>query len=75
MAEEKLVKLNLRKELKKVPVWKRQSAFAKIIREKFKDDNLKISQGLNEKFWSEKNPKIRVKIVKDEKTTRVEFVE
>lgn len=67
MAEERIVKVNFRKRLKDIPRWKRQSVMSKLLRSKLKIDELKVSQGLNEKMWSGKNAKIRLKIVKDDK--------
>ena len=75
MAEGKSVKLNLRKEMKNIPKWKRRAVFARLIRKKLKNKDMKISQKLNEKLWSVETPKVRIKIVKDDKTTKAEFVE
>ena len=75
MAEEKIVGINLRKELKNVPRWRRKAVFGRLIRKKLKDEKIKISQGLNEKIWSSGSPKVRLKLVKDEKTTKAELAE
>jgi len=75
MAEEKIVKVNLWKQLKNIPRWKRQTVFARLLRKRLKIDKLKIAQSLNEKIWSAKSPKVRLKIVKDDKSTRAEVVE
>ena len=75
MAEEKIVKINLRRRMKNIPRWKRKTAFGRLLRERLKSDKMKISQGLNEKIWSLKSPKVRVKIVKDGKLVKAEFVE
>jgi len=83
MAEEKIVTLNLRKEIKKVPRWKRSKIAVKLLREKIKRiskaEEVKIDSLVNKKIWSEgiKKPpaKLRLKIVKtDEKTVKVELV-
>jgi large subunit ribosomal protein L31e len=84
MAEEKIITVNLRKELKKVPRWKRAKKAVKILKEilkkQTKTENLKIDKALNEKIWSRssKNPptKLRIKIVKvDDKTSKAELIE
>ena len=73
MAEEKIVKVNLRRNLKNVPRWKRQTSLTKLLRKKLNSEKMKIGQGLNEKFWSTKSPKVRLKIIKDDKSTRAEL--
>jgi large subunit ribosomal protein L31e len=84
MAEEKIIMVNLRKELKKVPRWTRASKAVRIIKEilekQIETENLEIDKNLNEKIWSRssKNPpvKLRIKIVKvDEKTSKAELME
>ncbi len=75
MSEEKIVKVNLWRQLKNIPRWKRQTAFARLLGKTLKIDKMKMSQGLNEKIWSAKRPKVRLKIVKDDKSTRAEVVE
>lgn len=70
MVEERIVKVNFRKRLKSIPRWKRQSVMGKLLRNKLKIDKLKISQDLNEKIWSGKNAKIKLKIVKDGKSVK-----
>ncbi len=83
MAEEKIVTLNLRKEIKKAPRWKRSKIVVKLLREKIKRiskaEEVKIDSLVNKKIWSRgiKKPpaKLRLKIVKaDEKTVKVELV-
>lgn len=83
MAEEKIVTLNLRKEIKKATRWKKSKIIVKLIREKIKRiskaEEVKIDSSVNKKIWSrgiEKPPaKLRLKIVKtDEKTAKVELV-
>ncbi len=77
MAEEKIVKINLRKQLKSIPRWRRKSVFAKILKKRInnKTGGLKISQKLNEKIWHNNTPKIRLKLVKDDKLVKAEVVE
>jgi len=75
MAEEKIVKINLRKQMKSIPKWRRKAVFGRLIRKKLKNDKIKIAQSLNEKIWSVKSPKVRLKIVKDDKTIKAELVE
>lgn len=72
---EKIVEVNLRKQMKSIPKWRRQVVFGRVLRERLKSAKMKISQKLNEKIWSSKSPKVRLKIVKDDKSTRAEAVE
>jgi len=84
MPEEKIITINLRKELTKVPRWIKAKKAVKLIKEilekQIETENLKIDKTLNEKVWSRsiKNPpaKLRIKIVKvDDKTSRAELME
>ena len=75
MAEEKIVKINLRKQMENIPRWRRQAVFGRLLRKKLKNEKMKISQSLNEKIWSTKSPKVRVRIVKDDKSVKAELVE
>lgn len=84
MAEEKIITVNLRKEVLKSSRFTRASRAAKLLRhvleKNVKTKNLKIDNKLNEKIWEksgEKFPsKIRVKIVKvDDKTSKAELME
>ncbi|MEM5797187.1 MAG: hypothetical protein QW813_00775 [Candidatus Aenigmatarchaeota archaeon] len=72
MVEERIVKINLRKQMKLVPKWKRKATFTRLLREKL-GEKIKIDQKLNEKIWSDKNPKIRLKIIRDD--NKVELAE
>jgi ribosomal protein L31E len=80
--EEKIVTLNIRKELVKAPKWKRSKAASRILKEKIKKicktEKIKIDSSLNRKIWSSsKKPltKFRLKIVKiDDKTSKVELM-
>ena len=74
MPEEKIVRINLRKQLNRIPKWKRRATFSRILRKRLKNDKMKIAQGLNEKIWLMKTPKVRLKIVKDEKIAEAELV-
>ena len=83
MAEEKIVTLNLRKDLIKTPRWKRSKRALKLLREKIrriaKTEIVKIDRAVSEKIWArgvEKPPmKLRLRIRKiDEKTSEVKLV-
>ena len=74
MAEEKIIKINLRKRLKNTPKWKRQAVFGRVLRKRLAGDKMKISQDLNEKIWSSKSLKVRVRLTKDGKLTKAELV-
>ena len=84
MVEEKIITVNMRKELTKVPRWVKAKRAVKILgkflEKQVETENLKIDKKLNEKIWSKsiKNPpaKLRIKIIKvDDKTYRAELVE
>ena len=75
MAEERIITINLRKELIKKPRWKKKKLAIKILREKLERHlkaKVKLDRSINEKiFGSEKKfkTKLRIKVVKkDEKT-------
>lgn len=72
MPEEKLLKINLWKQMKNVPKWKRNAVFGRLLRKRLKSEKMKIGQSLNEKFWSGKSPKVRLKVVKDDKSVRAD---
>jgi len=82
MVEQKIVTINFRKKLVKVPKWKRAKQTTKILREileKQTKGKVKFDKTINEKIWSKgiENPpsKVRVKIVKvDEKNFKAELV-
>lgn len=74
MVEEKIVKINLRKRMKNIPRWKRKVVFTKILRKKI-SDKMKISQKMNEKIWHTNTQKIRIKLVKDDKSVKADVVE
>lgn len=84
MAEEKIITLNLRKQLARIPTWKRSSGAVKILREilkkKTKMREIKIGNNINEKIWSRgirnSQTKLRIKVTKiDEETGKAELVE
>ncbi len=84
MAEEKIITLNLRKQVLRTPLWKRSNATVKILREvlekKTKIKNIKIDKNINEKIWSRsaRNPetKLRIKVTKiDEENGKAELIE
>ncbi|MEM7818582.1 MAG: hypothetical protein QW403_00340 [Candidatus Aenigmatarchaeota archaeon] len=79
--EEKIVTINIRKELLKAPVWKRKKAAMRILKEKVKrvskTERIKLDNSISKKIFSRSKPltKFRLKIVKiDEKTSRVEMM-
>jgi len=67
MVEEKIIKINLRKQLKNLPRWKRHAVFGRLLRKKLKIKDMKIAQNLN------KSVKVRVKLVKDDNSVRAEL--
>lgn len=84
MVEEKVITLNLKKELVKAKKWRRSNALVRILKDSLKrhvkKENIKIDKKLNEKIWSKsiENPqaKFRIKITKvDEKTVKAELLE
>ena len=74
MSEEKILTVNLRKDLVKVSRWKRTKDYSRLFRQlmkrKFKTEKVKIDGKLNEKIWKRgiENPplKIRVKVLKQD---------
>ena len=82
MAEEKIITINLRKELTKVPKWKKAKQAMKILKKNLKKQTkseVKLDKNINEKIWSRsiENPptKLRVKIIKvDEKSFKAELI-
>lgn len=81
MAEEKILTINLRKELAKKPRWKKQkeavAALKEIIRRRTRNEEVKIGKKLNEKIWSRERPptRLRVKLTKEEKVIKVDLME
>lgn len=79
--EEKIITVNIRKPLLKMPKWRRASHAARILRDDLKKrlkTEVKLSKEINEKIWAKgiEKPasKIRIRIVKiDEKTSRAEL--
>lgn len=82
MPEEKILTINLRKKLLKVPRWRRAKDQMKFLREllkkRTKAEKIKIGKELNEKIWSRSASKpvmkIRVRVSKDDKTTSAELM-
>ncbi|MCS7105868.1 MAG: hypothetical protein NZ942_00930 [Candidatus Aenigmarchaeota archaeon] len=79
--EEKIVTINIRKDLLKAPVWNRKKVAMKILKEKVKkickSKKLKVDNSISRKIFSSAKPltKFRVKIVKvDEETSKVELM-
>jgi ribosomal protein L31E len=84
MAEEKIITLNLRKQVVKIPEWERSSKAVKILRDalqkKTKIKKIKIEKSVNEKIWSRsiKNPvtSLRIKVTKiDDESGKAELIE
>jgi ribosomal protein L31E len=83
MPEEKIITINLRKKVLKIPRWRRAKDQMKFLKEllekKTKTEKIKIGKGLNEKIWSRSASKpvmkIRIKLTKDDKTTTAELME
>ena len=78
MAEEKIVVLNLRKYLVRKPAWQRKGYALRFIRDllqkKTKAKKVTLTTELNEKIWKNFD-KIKIKIVKDDKTVKADVVE
>ena len=83
MPEEKILTVNLRKNLIKSPNWRRTTDYSKqfkaLLKKRLKNDKVKIDQKLNEEIWkrSIQNPpmKIRLKVIKqDDKSVTVELM-
>jgi large subunit ribosomal protein L31e len=80
MPEEKFLTLNLRKELAKTRRVKKARRVVSLVREKvqkmFKGLEIKIDKSLNEEIWrrgAKKPPaKLKLKLIKDEKSVKVE---
>jgi ribosomal protein L31E len=75
MAEEKIINLNLRKELAGTPEWKRKQTAVRILRKvlfKHAKGKIKIESKLNEEVWSGKK-KLRVKLIKTEDGFKAEL--
>jgi large subunit ribosomal protein L31e len=81
MVEEKFLTINLRKELTKARRVKKACRAMTLLREKiqkmFKGLDVKISKEVNQEVWKlgAKKPKtkLRLKLIKDEKSVRVEL--
>lgn len=75
MAEEKIVKINLRKQLSKVPKWKRKGRFSALLRRRLKTKDLVVNPKLNERVWSNNSLKVKLKIVKEDKSVKANLIE
>jgi large subunit ribosomal protein L31e len=81
MPEEKFLTLNLRKELAKTRRVKKANRVVSLVRKKvqkmFKGLEVKIDKSVNEEIWKKgaKKPKtkLKLKLVKEEKSVRVEM--
>jgi large subunit ribosomal protein L31e len=81
MPEEKFLTLNLRKELVKTRRVKKAKRIVSLVREKvqkmFKGLEVKIDKSVNEEIWkmgAKKPPaKLKLKLIKEEKSVRVEM--
>lgn len=83
MAEEKIITINIRKELVETPRWRRSDAAIRLLKEKLKkmakNDKVIIGKSINEKVWfrSIRKPptKFRIKLTKEEKGLKAELLE
>jgi len=81
MAEEKLLRINLREELVKKPRWKRNRLVILRLKNKLKrilhSDNVLLDTKISEKVYKSSKPpmKFTLKIVKEEDKYKVELVE
>lgn len=72
---EKVITINLRKDLLKSPCWRRKKKAVSILRKilmKRTKASVIISRELNEKLWS--TMKVRIKLVKDGDVIRAELM-
>ncbi len=82
MAEEKIVTINLRKEIIETPRWKRSKAAIRALRaileRRLKSKKIKIGKSVNEKIWAkgaQKPPsKIKIMIIKSDDGFQIEAV-
>jgi large subunit ribosomal protein L31e len=84
MADEKILTINLRKNILKVAKWRRGKCYSKIFQElvknQLKTDKIKVDKKVNERIWRKgiENPptKLRIKSVKqNDGITRIELME
>jgi ribosomal protein L31E len=74
MAEEKIVTINVRKELVETPKWKRSNAVLRILKKKLKrlakGEKIVIGKSINEKAWSKSirapPTKFRIRLTKED---------
>ncbi len=81
MPEEKILIVNLRKDLIESPKWERRRRAVRLLKDiverKFKPKQLVVDKSINEKIWSngKKLPmKFKVKLVKSGDKLRIELV-
>ena len=83
MADEKIITINIRKELVETPKWRRNNAALRILKERLKKltkgEKLTVGKSINEKVWSKsiQSPptKFRIKLIKEEKGFKAELLE
>jgi len=81
--EEKILTMNLRKELSHKPYWRKaelsMAVLRRILEKKTRSESVIIGRGLNEKLWSRglKKPdmKLRIRITKDGDAVKAELME
>jgi ribosomal protein L31E len=80
MADEKIITINLRKEVLKAPRWSRGKRAVKVLKEflakQVKVEKIIIDKSISEKIWKEEPNKLRIKLTKvDDKTFKAELME
>jgi large subunit ribosomal protein L31e len=80
MADEKIVTVNLRKEVLRAPRWSRSKRAMKVLREALvkqaKVERVVIDKAVSEKIWKEEPNKLRIKLSKvDDETFKAELME
>jgi large subunit ribosomal protein L31e len=80
MADEKIVTVNLRREVLKAPRWSRSKRAVKVLKEflekQVEAEKIDIDKSISEKIWKENPSKLRIKLVKvDEKSFKAELME
>ncbi len=79
MAKEKILTMNLRKDVLKVPQWKRSTTFMRLLKKRIGNKNISISESVNKKIWSRGGKKppavLRVKVIETDGKVKVELLE
>jgi large subunit ribosomal protein L31e len=83
MAEEKIISINIRKELNEYPKWERSGKAVSIVRQRVarytKSQNVVLDKRINERLWSRgaKRPdtRIRLKITKGSDSVKAQLME